>query len=493
MFARLYNVAWCKTGRDRPVLPMATIKTQLDAAGAATSAARTDFRYIKRGVLQLPGVASDQDYRANYLIYSNDDAHYFGAWIDSIDWASAGSFAVSFTDDNFTTFAAGATVEGFLTRKTIADWSLAHAPTTNGDFNICGWTKINTWNMQFTADRPPLLFYLLPAHSITNRYAFSRIPSATFIAIVQDNADLIQMLDIFSSASFNFNSLVACYAIPAGLILSEMITRETYQWSTASGASATLKTFTNTGSPLILTNGITEDTVRLKPADTYTALINDHDMQIRVLLGGSTHMIRPKDINSNFDFTVEVGFSPTPFVTISPHWNGNSSSPSFGYFSFPQVSVSSEAFSAWLRQSAIPSTVGIIGGAFKGASGFGEALGKGIKSVIGDAIVGYSSTDYSQGNSDAVSAAGQRFLGIDIMIPANWAEAVSYYAQFGFPTQGRLSFSLTPPTSRAYEFIQSIDNIITGEMPLAAKNEIDAALNAGVRCWNTVQIGGYIT
>lgn len=492
MFARLYNVKWNRTGRDRPVMSMSAIKTALDTAGAGTSDARTDFRYIKRGSLQLPGVASDQDYRANYLIYSNDDngqgqGHFFGAWVDSIDWSSAGSFTVTFTDDNFTTFAAGATVEGYVIRETINDWTTAHTPTTTGDFNVCGWKILDTWQMYFDSNTA-LLFYLLPADSAPNQYAYSKVPSSTFIAIVENSTDLAKIYLMMTSTSFNFSSLVGCYAVPGGIISSAATENKTYKWSTATGGSDTFKTFQNVNSPIRLVNNVTSNSVRLKPANTYLPLVNDHDMQIRVRIGGATHIIRPKDIDDNFDFVVECGFSPTPFLTITPAWNNGYLTPSFGFSAFPQVCVTSEAFVAWVRQSLIPTTIGIIGSAALGDVGGG--VGKALNTFLHDQIIGYSSSNYSQGNSDAVSAAGRSFVGIDVMIPRNWSEALLYYAQFGFPTQGRFSFQLT--TSSAYKMIQSTDNIISGTMPAAAKDEIDAMLKAGVRCWNTIDIGGYI-
>ena len=494
MFARLYNVAWSRTGRDRPVLPMATIKTKLDAAGAATSAARTDFRYIKRGVLQLPGVASDQDYRANYLIYSNDDSHYFGAWIDSIEWASAGSFAVTFTDDLFTTFAAGATVEGYRKRACIRNWALAHQPTVVGDFNAIGWEIVTTWQATFSEQVPTFLFYLLPAVSNPNTYAYSRVPSGAFIAVATDNNDLLNILTMLQSPSFNFDSLIACYVVPAGLIGANMLENKTYQWATSSGASATFKTFKNVGTPMALSNTDPATDVNLSVADTYAALLNDHDCQIRIRLGESTHMIRPSDLAS-FNFVVEYGFKPTPFMTITPRWNGNYLTPSFGFSSFPQAPISADSFNAWLRNVAIPSTIGIIGGAINVGVGNvdgGRSIGEGIGEQLRSSMFGYSISDYSQGRADPVSAAGKSFVGVDVLIPKNWAEALHYYAEFGFPTQGRASFTLSPTGANvAFDFYQSTDNIITGNMPAAAKDEIDAALKAGVRCWNTIGIGDY--
>lgn len=488
MFARLYNVAWSRTGRDRPVLPMATIKTRLDAAGAATSAARTDFRYIKRGVLQLPGVASDQDYRANYLIYSNDDVHYFGAWIDSIEWASAGSFAVTFTDDLFTTFAAGATVQGYVTRKKYENIPAGYAG--DGDFAVNGWANIWTWELSFSTP-PVLLVYLTPGETDLI-YAFSKTPSAAFIAVVQNDTDFTALQAMLADPLFKFESIVAAYLVPASLVLDSMLTTAQYKYNLIS-TPFTFKTFRNAES----TQSPYTFNVSLDPAieTRYKIFLNNHDSTVRIRLGGNSTKINVRDLyNTNFE--IRAGFSPTPFITITPTYKaapytGGSAgnTPTFGFNKFPQAPLSADAFASWIQSVAFPAVMGLAAGALTGGIGGIGMLVGGVAGLAMNGVTSHMIPDYSAGDSNAVFSSGRGAVGIDILIPANSEQGFDYYDQFGFPCGQRESFTIQQST--LYAFIQSTDNVITGNMPAAAKDEIDAALKAGVRCWNTIGLGDY--
>lgn len=485
MFARLYNVAWSRTGRDRPVLPMTTIRLLLDAADAATSDARTDFRYIKRGVLQLPGVASSQDYRANYLIYSNDNVHYFGAWVDSIEWASAGSFAVNFTDDLFTTFASRATVTGYRTRKPFN--LIPSGEALQGDFNVCGWSNLWSWTLKFD-ENAAVLVYLAPGETDL-QYAYSPTPSTAFIAVIQNDSDYTNFQSMLNDPLFKFSSIIAAYVVPAELIPSGLINKS-YKYNLISNPF-TFKTFPISHFPLSMTVSLPSAREEL-----YRVFLNDHDSIVRVRMGSDTAMLHTSDLKT-FSFTVRYGFTPTPFLTVTPNYKSTiettAHSPSFGFSRFPQAPLSSDAFSSWFQSVALPSISGIAAGAVTG--GVGALIGGAIGTAAGTALSAVSThmvPDYLAGDSSALFSAGVDALGIDILIPANSDQGEEYYQQFGFPCAGRETFYLRVVTTGIYQFIQSNDNVIAGEMPAAAKDEIDQMLKAGFRAWDTIDIGVYV-
>lgn len=486
MFARLYNVAWSRTGRDRPVLPMATIRLLLDAAGAATSDARSDFRYIKRGVLQLPGVASSQDYRANYLIYSNDNVHYFGAWVDSIDWSSAGSYAVTFTDDLFTTFAASAHVTGYRTRK---PYDLIPAgKALQGDFGVCGWSNLWSWSLAF-GENVSVLVYLAPGDTDL-QYAYSPTPSTAFIAVIQDDTDYANFQGMLNDPLFKFSSIIAAYLIPSELIPDALITKS-YKYNVIS-TPFTFKTFATHKAARSFVVGMPTDREQ-----SYAVFLNDHDSVVRVRMGSNTAMLHASDL-ANYQFTVRYGFTPAPFLSVTPNYKSAigvaTRSPSYGFSRFPQAPLSSDAFASWFQSVVFPSICGIGAGAATG--GVGALIGGAIGTAAGAALSSATThmiPDYLTGDSSALFSAGVDALGIDILVPANWRQGETYYDQFGFPCASRETFYIRVTGGTGiYEFIQSTDNVIDGEMPAAAKDDIDQMLKAGVRVWSTIDIGEYI-
>lgn len=478
MFARLYNVAWSRTGRDRPVLPMATIKTQLDAAGAATSAARTDFRYIKRGVLQLPGVASDQDYRANYLIYSNDDSHYFGAWIDSIEWASAGSFAVTFTDDLFTTFAAGATVKGYRTRKsgTPAVWS--EAP---GDFAVCETAIANVWGVSLATDgSDPILVYINKADANTPAFYRPRGVVATpFIPVIlRNDVEKARFTEFINSSFWSSDLIIAAYVIPA-FLTSGISTYGTVTFGQYSFAA-------------IPDSGIASTTIDLFSVLTGDdrILLNSHDSRYQIRLGKTTIDVPFEAVQSG-TVTIEVALTPSPVISFRPDWNTSDAakSPKYAFSDFPQISFSENTFNQWAMKNALPAIGSVAGGAMMGgpAGAIAGAIGAGISFATQSANPAMMTA--TTGATSSIDAVAGCSAAVQLVIPKDKTRAVDYYKRFGYPCAHAETMALTSTPS--FTFFQSVDNVITGEMPAAAKDEIDAALKAGVRCWNTIGIGDY--
>lgn len=489
MFARLYNVAWSRTGRDRPVLPMATIKNNLDAAGAATSAARIDFRYIKRGVLQLPGVASDQDYRANYLIYSNDDSHYFGAWIDSIDWASAGSFAVNFTDDNFTTFAAGATVQGYRTR------GVMELPSGEalGDFRACETDIAFLWGMTLAETYNPIIVYLNVETAAHNFFKPRGIIETPYVPLLlESNADKATFLEMISNTNFDADKIVAAYVVPA--LMTESVTTARINFPVFLQPDVTL--------PYITDSGLRTLTIDPFAAIRNTAdkiLLNSNDAKLTVRLGKSSINVPIESIDVSGSFTVKIALTPYPTIAIVPPWKSDvslfNSAAAYGYADFPMISFSGSNFAYQQISKAIPSALASFAAGFS-AGGLPGAIGMTAGSLIGSAITAQTAIEpppnVSTGGVNSIDAVRQASVAIELRLPADRTRAVNFYKRFGYPCAHSALIDFAPWTQTAkYDFYQSTDNVITGNMPAAAKDEIDAALKAGVRCWNTIGIGDY--
>lgn len=485
MFARLYNVAWSRTGRDRPVLPMTTIRLALDAADAATSDARTDFRYIKRGVLQLPGVASSQDYRANYLIYSNDNVHYFGAWVDSIEWASAGSFAVNFTDDLFTTFASRAIVEGYVTRKIYTTPS-GEAP---GDHNSGDRSVAALWGISLSRiGINPVIVYINAATE-TKRFYKPRgiISTPTVPILLQTTNDFSSFARLLYETDFDVSQVVGAFVVPSAMV---------------DGVTTGRVGFDVIGDDDIIFDYIEDSGLHSPTVNMFSAisgddalLLNSHDAELSVRLGQTTVKIPLENIDSGV-FQIVYSLSPIPSVTIIPSWR-NDISPydngvSYGYSDFPQLTISASTYQQWAIKNALPALSSAALGALTrnvamlGHSGL-SLLGIGVQGLISN-----MPPELSTGAVHSVDAAGRASVAIQLTLPKNRTRAIDFYKQFGYPCGHREVFDFAPATvTDKFSFYQSTDNIINGTMPAHAKDEIDEMLKAGVRCWNTIQIGDY--
>lgn len=485
MFARLYNVAWSRTGRDRPVLPMATIRSLLDAAGAATSDARSDFRYIKRGVLQLPGVASSQDYRANYLIYSNDNVHYFGAWVDSIDWSSAGSFVVTFTDDLFTTFAAGATVDGYVTRKIYTTPSgEAVGDHISGDRSVAALWGLSLSRININ----PVIVYVNVATTNARFYKPRGIISTPTVPILLQTAnDFSTFVSLLNNTNFDVSQIVSAFVVPS--VMVDGVTTGVIQFSVAGGEDLRFNYIEDSGllTPSVdIFAGISGDDL---------ILLNSHDAELTVRLGRSTVKVPFENIDSGV-FQIVYSLSPIPSVTIIPSWRNDiapyDNSVSYGYSDFPQLTISASTFQQWAIKNGLPALSGAALGALTGNVAM---LGQSAGALLGLGAQGLLSNmppELSTGAVHSVDAAGRASVAIQLTLPRNRNRATDFYKQFGFPCGHREAIDFSPSTATSnFGFYQSTDNVITGEMPAAAKDEIDTMLKNGVRVWNTIDIGEY--
>ena len=462
---------------------MSAIVSALESA--ATSAARTDFRYIKRGALQLPGVASSQDYRANYLIYSNDDVHFFGAWIDSVEWASSNSFVVRFTDDNFTTFAAGAIINGYVTRKNYTVPSgEALGDHISGDRAVAA-----LWGMSLlqTATNPVIVY--LNVATTTNRFYKPRgiIHTPTVPVILQTDAEFERFASLLNNTNFDASQIVGAFVVPAEMISG--IATGVIQFDVVFGADMQF-------------NYIADSALYSQSVDMFSAitgddliLLNSGDADLTVRLGRSQIKIPLENIDSGI-FQIVYALSPVPSVTIVPSWRNNvtpyANGVSYGYSDFPQLTISASTFQQWALKNALPALSSAAIGAI---SGNAAALGIGIGNVLGVGIAGALNNfppDVSTGATHSVDAAGRASVAIQLTLPRNRTRATDFYKQFGFPCGHRETFDFSPASAGAsFAFIQSTDNVIDGEMPAAAKDEIDSMLKNGVRVWNTTAIGDY--
>lgn len=485
MFARLYNVKWHKTGRDRPVMPMASIRQQLDASGAGTSPAWTDFRYIKRGALQLPGVASDQDYRANYLIYSNDDIHYFGAWVESIDWASSNSFVVTFNDDLFTTFAAGASIDGYITRK-IYEIPSRESPgdLLKGDMSVAA-----LWGMSLSDNTfNPVLLYINVETEDSSVFRPRGIVSTPLVPVLlQTERAFGDFMRMTHTTSFDLSLIVSAFVLP---------------WEMLNGVTTGLITFDIIGGETFTFDGVTDSGLITKTIDIFAnidaddrILLNSHDAELVVRLG-KTSIPVPIDYLTSGNFRVIYSLSPFPSVVIVPDWDSKialfNNGAAYGYGDFPQIPMSASTFEQWAIKNALPA---IGSAAITLASGSPTSVSSAVQAVSSTVMTGLFShfpPDVNTGSMGTIDAAGRASVAIQLSLPKDRARARNYYRQFGYPCSHRESFDLTPWTVGAnYGYYQSTDNVIYGAIPTSARDEIDAMLKSGVRCWSTVDIGGY--
>lgn len=478
MYARLYTAPWNRTGRDRTVLSMTAIRDAL--ASYATSDARTDFRYIKKGTIKLPGVASSQDYRATYLIYSNDDVHYFGAWIDSIEWSSAESFAVSFTDDYFNTFAFGATVQGQRLRKIdLLTWNEAV-----GDFpyNETRIDKIYGVRLSEDGDNP-VIVYINAEITPAEFYRSRGVMWSPFVTIVLlDQADRNRFRELINTSWWSADIVIAAYAVPSDFL--EGIS----QWGSV--------TFSSTYSFKAVQNqGLYSKTVDMFSNITgnQRIVLNSHDSKLQIRLGKNVVNVPFEALNSG-NVTVEFALTPNPVISFKPDWNTSSAaySPKYAFSDFPQISFTENAFGQWAIKNALPAVgSGVVGG-FASGGPLG-ALAGGISSAAGS-LIGYGlnnpTPDATSGATSSIDAVAGASAAVQLVVPKDISRVTRFYGEFGYPCFHRETYALNT-LNRRWDFLQATDNVITGSMPQAAKDEIDAAVKSGVRIWNTVNIGDY--
>lgn len=480
MFARLYNAPWSRTGRDRTVAPMSAIVSALESA--ATSAARTDFRFIKRGALQLPGVASSQDYRANYLIYSNDDVHFFGAWIDSVEWASSNSFVVRFTDDNFTTFAAGAIINGYVTRKNYTVPSgEALGDHISGDRAVAA-----LWSMRLDAlGANAIIVYWGGDVTPAQFYRPRGTVQTPFIPILlEDSTDRDKFKNLIQNTNFKPEMIIAAYVVPPAMLTG--ITTGTFTVNQIFGQDITFKFITD--------SAIYQTTFDAFANITDPILLNSGDAELVVRVGKSANRIPIESIADGV-FTIKVALTPSPVISIRPNWRKTQSLalrtdlPEYAYSDFPQISFTENAFNQWAIKNALPAVASILGGAVVGGAGGALVGAAGISRQFLNTPMAGLTPSYSPGATSSLDAVAGASVGIQLMLPADRQRALDFYAQFGYPCGHRERFALIPGNTP--QFWQSTDNVIDGEMPAAAKDEIDNMLKAGVRVWNTTAIGDY--
>ena len=476
-------------------MSMSAIKTALDNAGAGTSEARIDFRYIKRGSLQLPGVASDQDYRANYLIYSNDNIHYFGAWIDSIDWSSAGSFTVTFTDDNFTTFAAGATVNGYRTRCNKFSGTPLPWHEMPGDFAVNETEIVDVWGLRLNpSGENPIIVYVNAEATPAQMYNPNGVMYTPFIPVVLKTSaarDLFR--DMLNSTWWSSNMVIAAYVIP------EEFLSNVQQYGTVHFGTGTGWDF-----PAIPTGyGLNTTSVNIFNSVTGDKrfLLNSHDSKLQIRLGKTAVTVPFETIKSG-SIKIEMGLSPSPVIAFTPDWHTSDrdKSPKYAFTDFSQFAFSESTFNEWLLKNALPAIgsgtyAGFAGGGSAGAGAIGAVAG-GLASTVGtftNYMLSHPTPETTTGSTSSIDAVAGASAAIQLVMPKDSDRALNFYKRFGYPCAHAetINFSNWSPDIGNYSFIQSTDNAISGTMPAAAKDEIDAMLKAGVRCWNTIDIGDY--
>lgn len=494
----LYNVPWRQGGNDFPaLLPASLISSLSTRKWTGQPSEGYTVSYVKGGYFEIPAKASDVESAVNYCCIQQD-GHTRFAFVDRVEWTNGNSCRCYYTIDNVSTYMTQAIVNGYRTRRLI---DVDNRPTSilTGDFSGNYRSIISKKEYTFGGGRigEPggyyILIYLL--RSLVNldvSYGPSRrlsnTPTST-ILVMHTGVDLFQFLNWLETDTEGekvAKSITNAYAIPytPNLPVSKV----------------TLPNTDYTIGEITENDPIKIDTFTLS-TENYPLLYNDNDTKVIISMDGSQSTIKVSElIDTKFDTYLSLGGEPS--YTICPHWKDANKTKNIHYGSFPQVPLTVDQYNWWQQQNKLGMIAGV--GMSAVTIGISAATGNVVGVVGGVAGAAATVANYTQQsnnaerqspfstaqNSNAIQSVGDAFLSVMLTGWQNGTTAgIAYYRREGFPCfdYGAITINMTNPGGASYDYYKCTDFTVAG-VPAEAQREISAALERGVRLWNTANI-----
>lgn len=181
--------------------------------------------------------------------------------------------------------------------------------------------------------------------------------------------------------------------------------------------------------------------------------------------------------------------------------NGKNREESVSLTNFPSCAWVSDYYQQWLAQNSVSNTLGAIGNigtaVASAATGNLAGVGTGLNGILSQLTSAYTASihaDIMRGNTNSgnVNCAhgAHDFYTIRMTVNREYAEMIdNFFTRFGYKTMKlkRPNFNVRP----SYNYVKTLDAIVTGTAITEAKEVMSAALNRGITFWQGDWVGDY--
>lgn len=466
----------------------------------------TDYTYQRKDNVIKVAAGIDELITANYVAYKNvnHENKWIYAFIEKLEYIGENSTAVYIKTDVFQTWRGQMTLKQcFVEREHVADDTvgLNTVPESleTGDF-VFHASGSTGYNRAFMGD----LGIIIAVTEYTNDDGTTWLtaPGNTYGGVFS-GCKLYGSTSPGNVAAFLSNyvtggktdSVVAVYMIPSVFLDS---------WNSAVTAlpgSSLCKTISiNAPARPTTIQGYTPKNNKLLTFP-YVHLTVDNN-------GGGAATFKYEDFQSAPAFSIYGGVMPNPVYKCFPanlnNSNGAGNGLEYGLTitGYPVCAWSSDSFKNWLAQNALPIAGTVAGsvGAIVGGVATANPLmiAGGIGGVLSQAQALYQRSlipDQMNGSLNAGNANNGKewndFYFHVKTIKAEYARIIDeFFSMFGY----KINRVKTPATTgRAqWNYVKTIDCLITGAIPAEDKAELENIFNKGVTVWHTpANIGNY--
>lgn len=212
----------------------------------------------------------------------------------------------------------------------------------------------------------------------------------------------------------------------------------------------------------------------------------------------------------NIEFTIQCDVSLSPGAVLTPLNYKNKAGNMVANVNeimtisgWPQCSWTSDVFKAYIAQNGAKTAVNVVGGGISAASGIATAIAtknpmaavNGIMPIANDMASLYDMSNLpaqAHGSVAPSTMFNYGFLNFTFMptyITAEFAKIIDgYFDMFGYATH---QVKMPEFTGRPnWNYIKTLNCVVTGSIPLEAKLEIENAFNHGVTFWHNYNTFG---
>ena len=230
---------------------------------------------------------------------------------------------------------------------------------------------------------------------------------------------------------------------------------------------------------------------------TYFALNNcaGSEAQYKYEYFTDAHNVR-FEIDSTFNMAANAICSPLNYKGIEKNWDEG-----LVLSNFPQCSWTSNAYANWyamnrfsIKQGFFSSGAGVIAGA--ASLNIGSAI-SGVDSIFSKVaqLQDKQTAPYQIQGQTACDVSNVKWgrLGYEIKnygIKAEFAKIIDdYFSMFGYKVNAVKVPNITG--RRSWNFVKTINSVITGSLPVDAMSKIRGILDAGITFWHGDYVGNY--